>query len=422
MKKIIYNARIVDAKTDEYGAVLLEDGKIKSLILLGKDLSKLCISQALRKLIDSCDEKINAQGKILVPAFVDLHAHFRYPGQTEKEDLASGLAAAKAGGYQTLVLMPNTKPIISSEEDALSVITKAAEMSDIKVFQTLSITKNFEGKDLSHLEHLDAKTIPIITEDGFDVESDEVMKEAMKIAAKKGIIVSCHCEDRRFLKAASEARKKGNFKKAEKLLRKAEDIATKRNLEIALETACRVHIAHCSTKKSLSYIAKAKKQEAFPGQISVEVTPHHACLSMNMKGLEKEFVNPPLRKEKDRRAVVKALQNGLVDAIATDHAPHTMEDKKNGACGFSGIETAFSLCYTELVKKDLISLSRLSSLMSAGPAQLLGLETGLIKEAWAGDIVLIDTTTTFVVDSKNFKSKGKYSPIEGKTLFGKILE
>lgn len=422
MRKIFYNTRIVDANIDEYGSVVINDGLIESVLLLGKDVSNVCITPGLRSLIDACQVKINAVNKVLMPAFVDLHAHFRYPGQSEKEDLESGIAAAKKGGYSTVVLMPNTKPVISSEEDALSVMNKIKTIGGLRAFQTISITKNFEGKDLSHLENLDSKNIPIITEDGFDVENDEMMREAMKIAAKKGIIVSCHCEDRSYAKKAAEAREKGKFKKAEKLLRKAEDIATKRNLEIALETACRVHIAHCSTKKSLDYVAWAKSQESFPGQISVEVTPHHACLSMNMKGLEKEFVNPPLRREKDRKAVVRALQNGLVDAIATDHAPHTMEDKKNGACGFSGIETAFSLCYTELVKKGLISLSRLSELMSEKPAKILGLETGSLKDPWQVDIILVDLKESFFVNPKEFKSKGKYSPIEGKKLFGKILE
>jgi dihydroorotase len=182
-----------------------------------------------------------------------------------------------------------------------------------------------------------------------------------------------------------------------------------------------VHIAHCSTKKSLAYVRQAKKKERFPGQITLEVTPHHACLSYEMKGLDKELVNPPLRSEKDRKAVVKAIQKGLVDVIATDHAPHTLEDKKNGACGFSGLETAFSLCYTELVKTGKLSLSKLSELMSSNPAQMLGLDKGFITEGADANLVLLDLEASFFVDSKDFKSKGKYTPIQGKKLFGRIM-
>lgn len=421
MKKIIYNVRIVDTNTDEYGAVVIRKGKIESVVLLGKDVSNICVAPSLRKLIDSCDEKINAKGLVLMPAFVDWHAHFRYPGQGEKEDLETGLAAARAGGFSTVVLMPNTNPVVSSQKEALAIMDEIKLLSDIKAFQTVSITKNFDGRDISHLNDLDKSIVPIITEDGFDVASESVMKEAMKIAAKKGLVVSCHCEDAAFVPLAKKAREEGNFKKAEKLLQKAEDTATKRNLKLALETGCRVHIAHCSTKKSLAYVRQAKKKERFPGQITLEVTPHHACLSYEMKGLDKELVNPPLRSEKDRKAVVKAIQKGLVDVIATDHAPHTLEDKKNGACGFSGLETAFSLCYTELVKTGKLSLSKLSELMSSNPAQMLGLDKGFITEGLDANLVLLDLEASFFIDSKDFKSKGKYTPIQGKKLFGRII-
>ncbi len=418
MKSFIFNARLVDEQTDTRGSVILNNGKIEKIFFCDGTDSELV--KSLHTDIASCGLHINAKGKVVMPSFIDMHAHFRYPGQSEKEDLNSGLKAAAAGGYTTVVLMPNTNPTVSSREEAMSVIAEANKIGTAKVFQTVSLTKRFNGKDVSHLSYLDKKDIPIVTEDGKDVEHDDVMKEAMSLCAQKGILVACHCEKNSLVPLAKIERDNKNFTKAEKLLADAENEYTKRNLAIALETGCSIHIQHCSTQKSLEYVIEARAKESFPGQISCEVTPHHACLSYEMNGYESELVNPPLRSEKDRLFLVKALSDGNAGIIGTDHAPHTAADKENGACGFSGIETAFSLCYTELVLKKYFDLSRLSSLMSAGPARRLSLNKGLLKEGMDADLVLIDLDQTFIVNTDNFFSKGKYTPIKGKMMFGRI--
>lgn len=420
MRIFIFNAHLVDERTNTRGSVLIHDGKIEQVFYC--DGQNLELINALNADIASCDFKIDAEGKALLPAFIDTHAHFRYPGQSDKEDLESGLRAAAAGGYTTVVLMPNTNPTVSSQEEAIAIMQKAESFESAKVYQTVSITDRFDGQTIEHLRALDKNSVPVVTEDGKDVASDEVMKEAMKICAQKGIIISCHCEKNEYVPLAKKYRDEGDFVAAEKVLRKAEDEATKRNLSIALETACPIHIAHCSTKGSLNYVFKAQKKERFKAQVSCEVTPHHACLDFEMDGLDSELVNPPLRSRKDRKLLVKALAKKNNIMIGTDHAPHTLDDKKKGACGFSGIETAFSLCYSSLVLKKCFDLKRLSTLMSAEPARRLGLNKGLLKDGMDADLVLIDLNASYTVNPENFFSKGKYTPVNGKKLYGKIIK
>jgi len=420
MKTFIFNARLIDENTDTRGSVILNNGKIEKIFFCDGKNSELI--KAVNSDVSSCDIQINAEGKALLPSFIDMHAHFRYPGQSEKEDLETGLRAAAAGGYTAVVLMPNTNPVVSTLEEAVSIVNTAESYGTAKVYQTVSITSRFDGRTIEHLQYLTGDLVPVITEDGKDVESDEIMEEAMKICSSKGIIVSCHCEKNEYVPFAKKKRDEGNFIEAEKILAAAEDESSKRNLEKALKSNCDIHIAHCSTKKSLRYIRRAQKKECREGQVSYEITPHHACLSYEMPGLGSELVNPPLRSNKDRKALIKSLARGKHVMIGTDHAPHTLDDKKNGACGFSGIETAFSLCYTSLVLKKYIDLKRLNSLMSAEPARRLGLNKGLIRTGMDADLVLIDLDDSFEVNPESFLSKGKYTPVAGKMLSGRICK
>lgn len=420
MKTFIFNARLIDEKIDTCGSVILNNGKIERIFICDGKNPELI--KAVNSDVSSCDIQINAEGKALLPSFIDMHSHFRYPGQTDKEDLETGLRAAAAGGYTAVVLMPNTNPVVSSQEEAALVVEKAESYGTAKVYQTVSITNRFDGQTIDQLNYLNKDIVPVVTEDGKDVASDEVMEKAMEICASKGIIVSCHCEKNEYVPRAKKYRDEGNYAEAEKILRKAEDESTKRNLALAMETGCPIHIAHCSTKKSLSYILNAQKKEKYKNQVSYEITPHHACLDYEMEGMGPELVNPPLRRKKDRMSLIKALAKGKNIMIGTDHAPHTLVDKKNGACGFSGIETAFSLCYTSLVLKKYFDLKRLSSLMSAEPARRLRLNKGLIATGMDADLVLIDLDASFDVNPERFFSKGRYTPIAGKTLFGRIYK
>lgn len=448
-KTLIYNVRLVDAEIDTSGAILLDDDLIES-VFTGSFTTE---TKAMPLIHDIADEVnlIDGDRKTLMPSFIDMHVHFRYPGQTEKEDLESGLNAAVNGGYGTLVLMPNTKPIVSTSDLAHSIEADAAAFGKATVIQTVSITKDFSGTDISHLENLER--IPMITEDGQDVASAATMLEAMETCASRGIIVACHCEDSTLSVQAKKCRTEAlnliqkdsedspthetdseqinaYLEEANMLLALAEDMATERNILLAQATGCHVHIDHVSTKNSIDAIRRAKEDKNT--NITCEITPHHFALDSEKPKMLRYLVNPPLRSKKDRAALLKALADGTADVISTDHAPHTAADKIAGAPGFPGLETAFPIAHTELVASGFITLSRLSELMAANPAHILGLDSpvandltpprGKLRKNWLANLVLVDTETNWKIDSSLFKTKGKVCPFEGKNVQGRVLE
>ena len=453
---LIYNARLVDESMDSPGAVLIVDGKIR-FIFQGYFTSGKTAEEMARTILkeDGFDEKnsslelFNANNLTVTPAFIDMHVHLRYPGQTEKEDLASGLKAAAAGGFGTIVAMPNTNPVVSSYEMALQIEKEAAAFGLTQVFQTVSITKEFSGDDISHLEYLDKKYVPVITEDGRDVASTAVMMDAMKKAADKGIIVSCHCEDpflsieaKNHRQIALELIKEAGLNtwgsvdssskvdasleeafskelvQADFLLEKAEDFMTARNLEIAEAVGCSIHVAHVSSKGALEAIKKSKAKKI--KNVTCEVTPHHIALDGSKPPFNRALVNPPLKDNETRTELINAIKDGTFDVISTDHAPHTLDDKKKGAPGFPGLETSFAICNTQLVKEKHISSSRLSQMMSANPARILGLNKGLLKNGYDADIVIVDPDENWVVEANKFYTKGRATPFEGTTLTGTV--
>lgn len=456
--KFIYNAVLVDSKINHPGAVLLLQGKI-SAVYLGTfktlDSAKKAAEASGTVSVGEV-EFFDAKGLVLMPSFIDMHAHFRYPGQTQKEDLDSGLAAAAAGGFGSLVLMPNTNPVISDKESALKVISEANEKKIARIFQTVSITKDFEGADTSALDKLTPEEFPVISEDGHDVDSAAVMLEGMTKAGERNIIVSCHCEDPALAIAARPYRQRalgfmkqygipagkvnvvtpdvpnsvnfeidGNLTTANKILALAEDAATMRNIEIAKLAGCHVHICHCSTKLSIDAVRRAKediRNKLTPTgfDCTVEVTPHHIGLVGTDAPYIRALVNPPLRSKDDRKALIDAIKDGTVDCIATDHAPHTQEDKAAGSPGFTGLETAFAVCNTTLCKKEDMPLCRLSELMSANPAKLLKIKSGKFESGYNADLVLVNPDEEWIVDPSKFCSKGKSTPLEGQKLNGKI--
>ena len=422
-KALIYNVQLVDYKLNTPGAVETADGIITAVIT-----NKNEIERRFQKTSDGT-ELINGNGLTLLPAFVDMHAHFRYPGQTQKEEPQTALRAAAAGGFGTLVLMPNTTPVMSNFETAKQIQAELCAYGLADVIQTMSISADFKGTDTSHLDNITKSDIPVISEDGHDVQSAALMLQAMRKCAEKGIIVSCHCEEVSLVPLAAVPRKKAVelqktganaktlaplFDEAEKILALAEDTATERNLRIAHTAGCNIHIAHVSTRESIDAVRRAKKTDG--SRVTCEVTPHHLALT----NTRNEFVNPPLRSEADRQALLEAIKDGTVDVISTDHAPHTESDKQNGACGFTGLETAFAVCYTNLVKTNLITINKLSELMSANPAKRLGLDCGALAEGKKADLVLADLNRNWKVDSSKFFSKGKYSPFNGEVLSGRI--
>lgn len=456
-KLIVYNARLVDSHTDSPGALAVADGIIRA-VFLGDCTDEPAARQLAATAFGGNGETgcdcLDAHGQTLMPAFVDMHVHFRYPGQTQKEDLDSGLNAAAAGGFGTVVLMPNTTPVVSTRRMAQDIMQEANARRKARVFQTVSITKDFAGTDTSELDSLDAAAVPVITEDGHDVASAAVMRDGMQKAGERGIIVSCHCEDVALAQAARPFRAHAldvmkqhgipadrydlpapnvsasvkaeiddSLTAANRLLALAEDTATERNIAIAQDAHCHIHVAHCSTAASIAAVRRAKQSIAAGTTpagfaISAEVTPHHLSLAGTEAPFLRALVNPPLRSEADRRALIDAIKDGTVDVISTDHAPHTAADKADGSPGFTGLETAFAVCNTVLVKREGLPLTALSRLMSDAPARLLNLPAGRLKTGYAADFVLVAPHESWTVDSARFLSKGKATPQNGATLFG----
>ena len=449
---VIFNVHLVDEELDFNGAVYIENGKIKE-IFKGEFPTKGKMLLELAEKSFSIEETdfYDGNGLHLMPAFIDMHVHLRYPGQTEKEDLKSGLMAAAAGGVGTLIAMPNTNPVVSSPEIARTIEEKAKELNLVNMFQAISITDAFDGKTVENIENASREITPVITEDGRDVLDSGVMLAAMKKAGKKDIIVSCHSEDptlvplaRKFRTVAlqkmeefsipswgvdAEDRKipaEENSKidsmlsEANRILAVAEDSYTERNLLLAEIAKCHVHIAHVSTKNSIDAIRRAKKRTHGKYKVSCEITPHHLALCGTFSPELRALVNPPLRSEEDRLALIEALKDGTADVISTDHAPHTLQDKAKGAPGFSGIEVSYAVCNTVLVKQNGFSECELSKLMSAQAARLLKFEKGRLSVGYDADFVLVNPDEEWTVCGKEFYSKGKATPFEGKKLFGKV--
>lgn len=383
MELLIKDAKVIDSCSNFTGDIYIKDGLINEI---GINLHKEC-------------KTINAQGLTLMPSFIDLHVHFRDPGFTYKEDIESGSRAAVKGGYTAVNLMANTKPVCSSMETVDYVNDRAKQIALVDVHQCVSITKDFNGKDTSHLDNL-RSSVRIISEDGKDVMDSGVMLEAMVKAKEKHMIVMCHCENHDF----------SNLD-----MRLAENTMTWRNLALAGFTGCPIHIAHVSTKESMEYIIEAKKKNK---ELTCEVTPHHIALCSDTD----YKVNPPLREKEDVNFIINCIKEGYVDAIATDHAPHSSLDKEKGAPGISGIETAFSVCYTKLVKNGHIDLNTLSRLMSQKPAEIAGFNKGRIAIGFDADLVLVNTEENFKINSQEFISKGKNTPFDGMEVYGKIIK
>lgn len=382
MELLIKNARIIDSSQDFKGDVYIKFGVIQEI---GLAISKEC-------------KTIDAEGRVLLPSFIDLHSHFRDPGQTYKEDIYTGSLAAVKGGFTAVNLMANTIPVCSSMETVNYVLDKAYKVNLIDIHQSASITLDLEGEDIRHLDKLDA-SVKMISDDGRGISNSKVMLEAMYKAKEKQLMVISHAESEELSSVDT---------------RLAENTMTWRDIALAKFTGCHLHVAHVSTNEAMQDIINAKSEGV---KVTCEVTPHHLALTSNLK----YKVNPPLREEEDIAFLIKAIKEGWVDAIATDHAPHSPEDKQKGANGISGLETAFSVCYTKLVKEGHITLNKLSELMSKNPAKLMKLNKGEIKPGYEADLVLAELEEEYSINTEDFSSKGKNSPFHGFKVKGRIM-
>jgi dihydroorotase len=441
---VLRNFRIVDENTDMTGSVLVEGGMIREV-----SAGAAC-GDAAAMIIDG-RELLSGQPDaeslpLLMPAFIDLHAHFRDSlsgGDLPPETIESACLAAAAGGFGTVVCMANTKPPLDTAEKAFVLKKRSDVLGLIDLYPVLSLTKNMEGKELSGITGLSPRTDPrrtagedgavyvplMLSEDGRDIHDDSLFLAAMKEARRLGIPVSCHCDAGG--PEAAEAKAAGKPRAV--WSRIEENNAVRRAIELGKEAGCRIHIAHVSTREAAETIRQAKASAGRNGAgfvLTAEAAPHHIALTEEdaerLGGESFGRVNPPLRTEADRRALVAAIIDGTIDAIAADHAPHSKAGKEGGAPGFTGLETSFAVCYTELVSRALpdacINASRLSALMSAAPARISGLgDRGRIAAGFRADLVIAGTGGLREINADSFKSRGKNTPFAGRKLCGHIL-
>ena len=385
MNLLIKNVNLIDESNNFFGDIYIEKGVIKEL---GTELNKEC-------------ETLDGKGLVLMPAFIDTHAHFRDPGFEYKEDIESGSKAAVRGGYTTVTLMPNTKPVCSSKEVLDYVVNKGKEVGLVDLYQTVSITKNLSGEEINHLREFEGNpNVKAITDDGKGVSDSKIMMEAMKIAKENNWIVMSHAESPEFSKVD---------------MRLAENMMTWRDITLAKFIDCRLHMSHVSTKEAMKYIIEGKNDGV---KVTCEITPHHLALNNKISNYR---VNPPIREEDDVNFLIKAIKMNYVDCIGTDHAPHSKEDKEKGAPGMIGIEQAFSICYTKLVKENHISLNKLSQLMSGNAAKLLNLNKGKLQPGFLGDLVLIDLNKKRIFKEEDIVSRSKNTPFNGMEFYGDVV-
>ena len=409
MNLLIKNGRVIDPSQniDDSLDVLVENGLIKEI---GKKLAA-----------PSGVEVIDAAGKYVVPGLIDMHVHLRDPGLEYKEDIISGTKAAVAGGFTSICCMPNTKPVIDNKAVASYIINKAKSEGFCNVFPVGSITYGLSGDRMSEMGELKESGCVAVSDDGKPVHNSELMMRALQYAAGIGIMVISHAEE---LELVGEGAMNEGFTSTELGLkgipRVAEDIATARETMLAEYTGTPIHIAHVSTKGAVRIIREAKARDV---KVTCETAPHYFTLTDDaVRGYNTNAkMNPPLREADDLAAVKEGLKDGTIDTIATDHAPHHLDEKDvefNVAMnGIIGLETSLPLSL-ELVTDGIVTINQLIDKMSCIPSNILGLHRGTLKVGAVADITLIDPKYEWVIEADKLASKSKNSPWLGKKMTG----
>lgn len=367
-------------------------------------------------------EVIDVHGRHVLPGFVDLHVHLREPGGEHKETIATGTAAAARGGFTTVAAMPNTNPIPDRPETLQALLARIREAANVRVLPYAAITVGQKGEEVVDIARLKALGAFAFTDDGRGVQSAGVMFQAMKSAAACGAAIVAHCEDETLIRG-------GSFHDG-RLVRQlgltglpsvAEAVHVARDVLLAEAAGCRYHVCHVSAKESVRVI-RAAKRAGLP--VTAEVTPHHLLLTEeDIPGADANYkMNPPLRSREDREALIEGLLDGTIDLIATDHAPHAAEEKARpldeAPFGIVGLETAFPLLYTHLVRNGLLALERLIDLMTRKPCEAFGLPYGALKEGATADVTVVDLGLRRAIRPDQFASKGKNTPFAGRVVEG----
>jgi len=410
MRLLIKNAHLVNADKIVEADLLVENGKIASI----------------SKNLKGADKEIDAKGKHVFPGFIDLHTHLRTPGREDEEDLLSGSQAAAKGGFTTIFCMPNTDPAIDSEGLAMWIVEESRRIGLIDIYPVGAITKDRAGKELTEFGALKKAGCLTLSDDGFSVDNTLILRRAYEYAKMFDLLIISHCED-------SQLSNGGNMRESFISSKYgiagvpdiAESLIVARDIELAKYLDARIHLAHISSAKSIEIIKRAKKEGV---KVTAETCPHYFTLTV--EDIEKEDfsgnlkVNPPLGDKGDLIAIKKALKDGTIDCIATDHAPHSPAEKELpfeiAPFGFMGLEIVFSLT-NALVKEKILDLKDIANKLSTQPAAIAGLSNcGKIAEGYPADLVIADLGKKWKVEEENIVSKSKNTPFLGEELEGTI--
>ena len=418
MRLLIKGGQIIDPsqQIDKISDLLIEDGRVKSIadsspgsagILPGSDV-----------------EVFDARGLIVTPGFIDLHVHLREPGEEYKETIASGAAAAVAGGFTSICAMPNTRPVNDSASVTRFIIDKAREAGLARVYPVGAITRESKGEELAEMAEMKDAGAVAVSDDGRPVMDSQVMRHAMEYARDHGLIVVDHCQDLNL--AAGGVINEGRYSTLlglKGMSGAAEESHVARDIMLAELTGARVHIAHISTAGSVEMVRRAKRQGL---AVTCEVTPHHLALTdAAVVGFDTNTkMSPPLRSEEDRAVLIEAARDGTIDAIATDHAPHHSDEKMfeydRAPFGVVGLETALGVALTVLHHSGAVPLARIVEMLTTGPALAFSLPGGTLAEGSPADITVFDPEGEWTVEAQRFKSKSRNTPFAGWRLRGSV--
>lgn len=412
MTILLKNGNVIDyaSRTNQKMDILIEDKKIKKIA---------------NQINEVADNTIDCTGLMVIPGMIDMHCHLRQPGFEHKETIETGSKSAVKGGFTTICPMPNTKPTPDSAIILKEIIDEAHRVNLCNVLPYSSVTKGEKGEELVNFEEMKQAGAIAFSDDGMPVVNSNIMRQAMIKADEEGTFVASHCEEKSVAKGAINAGEVAKKLGVEGVLPEAEEIMAAREIVISETNNVRGHICHISTRTSVAMIRDAKKRGV---KITCETCPHYYSFTVKevLESGTNAKMNPPLREEEDRKAIIKGLQDGTIDAIITDHAPHAEDEKKKPLSeapnGIIGFETALAASITNLIQPKYIGYLDLVRLTSYTPAKLLNLKTkGQLKQGYDADITIFDPNMEYVYEKQSIVSKSKNTPFIGKKLKGKVM-
>jgi dihydroorotase len=413
MKILIENGRVINPNNsfNEIAHVLVEDGKI--------------IQISAEKINASDCKVIDASNCLVTPGLIDIHVHFRDPGFTHKETIATGTRSAAAGGFTAVVCMPNTKPTVDTKETLEYVLQTAEKEGIVHLYSSAAMTYGIKGDEMTNMDELHQAGAITFTDDGRSVMDPNILYRAFEKAAELDVPICSHCEDHNLVKGGAINRGTVSEQLGDiGIPRLAEELVVARDILFAEETGARLHIQHISTARGVQLVREAKQRGV---RVTCEAAPHHFSITDE---IIKEVgamgkVNPPLRTAQDVEAVLQGLQDGTIDLIATDHAPHSLEEKNSGLqlapFGLLGLETCVGLAFTKLVHNGVLTAEEVIKKLTVIPAQVMGLNHGKLEVGGPADVTIIDPNLEWIVDADTFHSKSRNTPFNGMKLKGKAV-